>query len=39
MVPTKRMAEPASFASYIFFVSSEQNRFITNEILSFSGGE
>ena len=39
MVPTKKMAEPASVANYIFFVSTEENSFITNEILSFSGGE
>ena len=39
MVPTKKMAEPASIAKYIFFLSTEENSFITNEILSFSGGE
>lgn len=38
-IPIGRIAEPNEIADYIFFLSSENNSYITNQILSISGGE
>ena len=39
LVPMKKMAEPKDIANYIFFLISNKNQFITNEVISISGGE
>lgn len=38
-VPLNKMADPIDIANYIFFICSEKNQFITNEILNITGGE
>ena len=39
LVPIKRMADPKDIANYIYFISSNENQFITNEIINITGGE
>ena len=39
LVPTKRMATPNSIADYIYYLSTEKNQFITNEVINITGGE
>ena len=39
LVPVKKMASPNTIANYIFYISTEQNQFITNEIIKITGGE
>ena len=39
LIPLKRMAKPSEVAKYIYFLSSEENTLITNEIINISGGE
>jgi len=39
LVPMNKMAEPKDIANYIFFLISNKNQFITNEVISISGGE
>lgn len=39
LIPAKRFAEPNEIAKYIFFISSENNNYITGQHLSISGGE
>ena len=38
-IPIKRLANPKEIAEYIFYLSSENNTFISNQVLSISGGE
>ena len=38
-VPLKRMASPAEIAQMIYFLGSNNNTFITGEIVSVTGGE
>ena len=39
LVPVKKMASAKNIASYIYYISSEENEFITNEIINITGGE
>ena len=39
MVPMKRMAQPDEIAKLIYYLSSTENTYITNEVISISGGE
>ena len=39
MIPAKKIAKPIDIANYINFLCLENNNFITNEIISISGGE
>ena len=39
MVPMKRMAQPDEIAKIIYYLSSSENTYITNEVISISGGE
>ena len=39
LVPVKRMASAKNIAHYIYYISSDQNEFITNEIINITGGE
>ena len=33
------MATPKDIANYIFYIASNENQFITNEIINIAGGE
>ena len=39
LIPIQRMASPEEIAKVIFFLGSNDNTFISNEIISISGGE
>lgn len=39
LVPVRKMATPSTVADYIYYLSSEQNQFITNEVIKITGGE
>ena len=39
LVPTKRMATPNTIADYIYYLSTEKNQFIANEVINITGGE
>tara|TARA_B100000965_G_C19173971_1_gene575842 strand:- start:240 stop:623 length:384 start_codon:yes stop_codon:yes gene_type:complete len=39
LLPTKKMARPRDIADYIYYLSSNENQFITNEIINITGGE
>ena len=39
LVPIKKMAHPMDIANYIYYISSNENKFITNEVLNIVGGE
>ena len=39
IVPVKKMANPKDIAEYIYFISTNKNQFITNEIIKITGGE
>ena len=39
LIPLKRMANPREIADFIFYIGSEKNSYISNQILSISGGE
>jgi NAD(P)-dependent dehydrogenase (short-subunit alcohol dehydrogenase family) len=39
LIPLKRAAKPTEIADYIYFLSSESNQQISNQILNISGGE
>jgi len=38
-VPVNKMANPIDISNYIYFMCSDKNRFITDEILNIAGGE
>ena len=38
-IPLRRIGKPDEIAQYIYFLSSNNNSFITNQVLSISGGE
>ena len=38
-LPIKKMANPHDIADYIYYLSSDKNQFITNEIINITGGE
>jgi 3-oxoacyl-[acyl-carrier protein] reductase len=39
MIPIKRMGNPEEVADMVFYLGSAQNTFITNQVISVSGGE
>jgi acetoacetyl-CoA reductase len=39
LIPAKRMAEPKEIAKLVFYLGSEKNTYITNQILPITGGE
>jgi 3-oxoacyl-[acyl-carrier protein] reductase len=39
LLPIKKMAKPQDIASYIYYLSSDENQFITNELINITGGE
>ena len=39
LIPLKRMANPKEIADFIFYIGSEKNSYISNQILPISGGE
>jgi len=39
LVPVGKMANPNTVADYIYYLSTEQNQFITNEVIKITGGE
>ena len=39
LLPIKKMATPSDIANYIYYLSSNENQFITNEIINITGGE
>ncbi|MDD5437464.1 MAG: SDR family NAD(P)-dependent oxidoreductase, partial [Candidatus Omnitrophica bacterium] len=39
MVPLKKMGTPADIAEMVYYLGSNTNNFITNEIVTVSGGE
>ena len=39
LIPLKRAANPVEIADYIYFLTSNKNQQISNQILNISGGE
>ena len=39
LLPIKKMATAKDIANYIYYISSDENQFITNEIINITGGE
>lgn len=39
MIPVKRMGRPMDVAGMVYFLGSEKNNFITNQVVTVSGGE
>ena len=39
LLPVKKMATPKDIANYIYYLSSEENQFITSEVINITGGE
>ena len=39
LIPIKRLAKPNEITDYIYFLCSEKNTLISNEVLNISGGE
>ena len=39
LLPIKKMANPKDIANYIFYIASNKNQFITNEVINIAGGE
>ena len=39
MIPVGRMGKPADIADMVFYLGSEKNSFITNELITIAGGE
>ena len=39
LLPIKKMANPKDIANYIFYMASNENQFITNEVINITGGE
>ena len=39
LLPIKRMATPKDIANYIFYIASNENQFVTNEVINITGGE
>ena len=39
LIPMRRFAKTSEIAKYIYFLTSEQNTYITGQIMSISGGE
>jgi 3-oxoacyl-[acyl-carrier protein] reductase len=39
LLPIKKMATSKDIANYIFYIASNENQFITNEVINITGGE
>ncbi|MBI4823532.1 MAG: SDR family oxidoreductase [Nitrospirae bacterium] len=39
MIPLKRMGSPADIAEMVYYLGSDKNSFITNEVIAVAGGE
>jgi NAD(P)-dependent dehydrogenase (short-subunit alcohol dehydrogenase family) len=39
MIPLKRMGTPKDVADMVYYLGSDENKFITNETIAISGGE
>lgn len=39
LVPVKKMAHPKDIANYIYHISSNENQFITGQVINITGGE
>ena len=39
LIPMGRMAEPKEIAEYVYYIGSDENTYISNQVLSISGGE
>ena len=39
MIPMKRFAYPDEIAEFVYFLGSNENTYISNQVLSISGGE
>ena len=39
LVPVKKMAHPRDIANYIYHISSNENQFITGQVINITGGE
>ena len=39
LVPVKKMADPRDIANYIYHISSNENQFITGQVINITGGE
>lgn len=39
LLPIKKMASSKDIANYIFYIASNENQFITNEVINITGGE
>ena len=39
LIPAKRMADPQEIADFLVWLSSKENRFMTGQIVHYSGGE
>jgi len=39
LLPIKKMASSKDIANYIFYIASNENQFVTNEVINITGGE
>ena len=39
MIPVKKIGDPKDIAKMVYYIGSEQNNFITNDIITISGGD
>tara|TARA_B100000787_G_scaffold165376_1_gene149181 strand:- start:5246 stop:5944 length:699 start_codon:yes stop_codon:yes gene_type:complete len=39
LLPIKKMATPKDISNYIYYIASNENQFITNEVINITGGE
>ena len=39
LVPVKKMAHPKDIANYIYHIASNENQFITGQVINITGGE
>ena len=39
LIPLKRSAKPMEIASFLFYLSGDKNQYISNQVISLSGGE
>jgi len=39
IIPMRRMAKPNEIAEFVYFLGSEENTYISNQVLAISGGE
>lgn len=39
MIPVKKIGSPVDIADVVYYLGSDQNRFVTSEIITVAGGE